>query len=76
MGEERFCSARAALEHCEQIKGRFPQSTPENVLRNMDAIADEIRRLQQNDIPGGFDSLLPLAALIGLAIVIYCFFFR
>jgi len=76
MGEERFCSASQALEHCGRIKGMLSESAPETASRNLEAIAEEIRQLQQE---GGiaapsFDLLIPGLMLVALAVVLYFLF--
>jgi hypothetical protein len=76
MGEERFCSASQALEHCGRIRGMLPESASENAFRNLEAIAEEIRQLQQE---GGisapsFDLLVPGLMLVALAVVLYFLF--
>ena len=76
MGEERFCSASQAREHCDRIKGMLPKSAPESASRNLDAIAEEIVQLQQQ---GGvsapsFDLLVPGLMLLALAVVLYFVF--
>jgi hypothetical protein len=77
MGEERFCSADAALRHCQEIKSLFPPNTPEHVIRNLDAIADEIQHLQSQDIPPELKlALNPYVILCAAGVIIYLVFFR
>lgn len=76
MGEERFCTAQAALENCEQIKGYFSAGAPASALQNLDAIADEIQSLQKQDLPVLVQLLANPLTLIAAGVAIYWFFFR
>jgi hypothetical protein len=77
MGEERLCSASAALRHCEQIRSYFPPTAPESVLKNIDSISKEIEQLQTEDAPDFLSLLLHPFAIATVGVVLaYWFFLR
>jgi hypothetical protein len=75
MGEERFCTATQALEHCDLIKGMMPPTAPDTARNNLDSIAEEIRRIQQEEVVSDPLSLFfPIVLILGLAFVVYYLF--
>ncbi len=76
MGEERFCTAQAALENCEQIKGYFPDTAPPAARWNLDAIAAEIRAIQKQDLPLLIHFIANPITLLAAGFAIYWFLFR
>lgn len=74
MGETHLCSARAALQNCEQIKGYFSEPIPKNVEENLDAIMEEIRHLQVEHAPDFTRLLTNPLLLAGVIIGVFYFF--
>jgi len=77
MGEEHLCNASAALENCEQIRGYFPEGTPERVFKNIDEVAREIENIRHEDAPDVLGLLFHpfVLATIGVFLA-YWFFLR
>lgn len=77
MGETQLCSAAAAMENCEQIKGYFPDAAPGEAVKNLDEIIAEIRHLQEEQAPD-FLGLLghPLVIAALATAVLYFVLFR
>lgn len=78
LGDDRACSARAALENCEQIKGYFPAGTPAAAFENIDELERDISAFQSAGKPAlvrFFSHPLVLLAL-GAALVYFVFFSR
>lgn len=77
MGEEHLCSANAALENCEQLRGYFPSSAPERVFKNIDSIAREIQHLKKQDVPDVLGLVLHPFVLAAIGVIlVYWFFLR
>jgi len=69
-GDEHVCTWESALDNCEQVKGYFPATTPETVLENIEAIAEEIRRCKKRESPVLWRMLTSPAVVIGIFAVL------
>jgi hypothetical protein len=71
--DESVCTWEAALDHCEQLKGCFPPTTPETVLENLDVIQAAIRRSKKRETSTAWSVFgspkLILALLVFLALL-------
>ena len=48
LGDTVSCTGDAALENCEQIRVCFPANVPKSVLENLEAVQEEIVRIEKS----------------------------
>jgi uncharacterized alpha-E superfamily protein len=71
LGDTISCSADAALENCEQIRGCFPGTTPQSVFESVDKVKKEIARQEEKSKPRFLRSFWFLILVAAVAFFIY-----
>jgi len=70
-GDTISCTAEAALENCEQIKTFLIGAAPKSAFDNIDAVENEIRRLEEKDRPFFAGKLWLLLILAAIGYMVY-----